>query len=241
MKTMALIPTYNEASSILPLVREIVEQARDIEVLVVDDNSPDGTWRLVEEEARAVPRVHLLRRRDRRGRGLAGAEGFRRALEERADRIVEMDGDGSHDPARSFPTSARGGSAGLVIGSRYVPGGREEGRSRFRRAMSALARRYLRTVLGVRVKDPTSGFRCYTRETLAAITAEPLRARDPFIIAETLYRCARSGIRIVEVPIVFRDRRAGQSKLRAGTLLRYLVSAIRLRASGFGPRDRGIA
>lgn len=107
--------------------------------------------------------------------------------------------------------------------------------------MSALARRYLRTVLGVRVKDPTSGFRCYTRETLAAITAEPLRARDPFIIAETLYRCARSGIRIVEVPIVFRDRRAGQSKLRAGTLLRYLVSAIRLRASGFGPRDRGIA
>ncbi len=238
---MALIPTYNEASSILPLIREIIEQARDIEVLVVDDNSPDGTWRLVEEEARAVPRVHLLRRRNTRGRGLAGAEGFRRVLEERAERIVEMDGDGSHDPAFIPDLLHAAGSAGLVIGSRYVRGGREEGRSRSRRAVSALARRYLRAVLGLRVKDPTSGFRCYTREALAAITAEPLRARDPFIIAETLYRCARRGIRIVEVPIVFRDRVAGQSKLGAGTLLRYLVSALRLRAAGFGPRDRGIA
>lgn len=232
MRTMALIPTYNEASAIIPLVREVLEQARDIEVLVVDDDSPDGTAARVEEESRAMPRVHLLLRRKDRGRGRAGAEGFRRALEMGAERIIEMDGDGSHDPAFIPALLRASGSAGLVIGSRYIPGSRDEDRGPARRVVSACACRYLRIVLGVRVKDPTSGFRCYTRDALRAITDEPLRARDPFILAETLYRCSRGGIRIAEVPIVFRDRTSGRSKLGMGTLAKYLFSALRLRVTG---------
>jgi dolichol-phosphate mannosyltransferase len=232
IRTMAVIPTYNEASTIIPLVREVLEQTRDIEALVVDDDSPDGTARLVGEEAKVMPRLHLLLRTKDRGRGLAGAEGFRRALDTGAERIIEMDGDGSHDPAFIPALLWASGSADLVIGSRYIQGGRDDDRSRIRRGVSALARRYLGIVLGVAVKDPTSGFRCYTREALEAITAEPLRARDPFIIAETLHRCSRRGMRIAEVPIVFHDRTSGQSKLAAGTLLKYLFSALRLRLTG---------
>jgi len=232
IRTMAVIPTYNEASTIIPLVREVVEQTRDIEALVVDDDSPDGTARLVEEEAKVMPRVHLLLRTKDRGRGIAGAEGFRRALDMGAERIIEMDGDGSHDPAFIPALLRASGPADLVIGSRYIHGGRDEDRSRSRRMVSALARRYLGIVLGAKVKDPTSGFRCYTREALTAIMAEPLRARDPFIIAETLYRCSRRRMRIVEVPIVFHDRTFGQSKLAAGTLVKYLFAALRLRLTG---------
>lgn len=232
MRTVAVIPTYDEASAIIPLVREVLEQARDIEALVVDDDSPDGTARLVEEESKTIPRVHLLLRTKDRGRGLAGAEGFRRALEMGAERIIEMDGDGSHDPAFIPALLCASGAADLVIGSRYIPGGRDEDRNRVRRLASAFARRYLGIVLGVKAKDPTSGFRCYTRDALQSIMAEPLRARDPFILAETLYRCARKGMRIAEVPIVFHDRRSGESKLGAGTLVKYLFAALRLRVTG---------
>lgn len=232
IRTVAMIPTYNEASTIIPLVREVLEQTRDIEVLVVDDDSPDGTAGLVEQEARVSPRVHHLLRAANRGRGSAGADGFRKALEMGAERIIEMDGDGSHDPA-FIPAILRAcGPAGLVIGSRYVPGGGDEGRSRVRKTVSGLARRYLRIVLGVKVADPTSGFRCYTREALAKITAEPLRSKGPFIISETLYRCARNGVRIAEVPILFHERMRGRSKLRPGTLAYYLFSALRLRVTG---------
>ncbi len=123
-RTVAVIPTYNEAAVIIPLVREVIEQARDIEALVVDDDSPDGTAGLVREEGMACPRVHLLLRTSRRGRGSAGADGFRRAIEMGAERIIEMDGDGSHDPA-FIPALLRAcGPAALVIGSRYAPGGR---------------------------------------------------------------------------------------------------------------------
>jgi dolichol-phosphate mannosyltransferase len=231
-RTVAVIPTYNEAAVIIPLVREVIEQARDIEALVVDDGSPDGTAGLVREEGMACPRVHLLLRTSRRGRGSAGADGFRRAIEMGAERIIEMDGDGSHDPA-FIPALLRAcGPAALVIGSRYAPGGGDEERARARRATSALARKYLRLVLGVRVEDPTSGFRCYTREALLAITAEPLRSNGPFILAETLHRCARRGLRIVEVPIIFHERIRGRSKLGAGTLAGYLFSALRIRLTG---------
>jgi dolichol-phosphate mannosyltransferase len=232
MRACAVIPTYNEAPSIVPLAREVIEQIRDIVALVVDDNSPDGTAALVERESAATPRVQLLLRTNQRGRGSAGAEGFRRALEWGAERIIEMDGDGSHDPAYIPALLQAAGSADLVIGSRFIPGGRDEERSRVRRAVSSCARRYLRAVLGVKVQDPTSGFRCYTRKALMAITEEPLRARDPFIVAETLYRCSRRGLRIVEVPISFRDRKAGRSKLLPATLVAYLIRAVRLRSTG---------
>jgi dolichol-phosphate mannosyltransferase len=234
MKAIVTIPTYNEAQNILPLISEVLKQREDLEVLVVDDDSPDGTWKLVEEASGKDPRVHLLLRKERRGRGLAGVDGFRKALAMGADRIVEMDADFSHDPVYLSALLDASDSADLVIGSRYVPGGRDEERSPARRAVSALARRYLRWILGVRVCDPTSGYRCFRREALSSLMDEEIRADDPFIIAELLFRCGRRGLRITEVPIVFRERRAGSSKLSALTLAKYCAKAVRLRVAEFG-------
>lgn len=235
MKVIAVIPTYNEAGNIVPLVRDVLAQTDDIEVLVVDDDSPDGTWRLVEEEGKRSARVHLLRRHEDRGRGLAGLEGFRRALAMGAERVVELDGDFSHDPRHIPALLEASEKADVVIGSRYTRGGRDEERGIWRRVLSALARRYLRWVLGVRVSDPASGYRCFRREALEAVTAEPLGAKGPFIVAEIIFRCSRLGMRIIEVPIVFRERGGGRSKLRPGTLVGYLFRALRLRFQ----RDRG--
>jgi dolichol-phosphate mannosyltransferase len=229
MRTIVVIPTYDEAENILPLMREVAQQGEGIEVLVVDDHSPDGTWTIVEEESKKNPRVHLLLRTENRGRGLAGIDGFRRALALGADRVMEMDADFSHDP-RDIPALLKASeSADVVVGSRFAAGGVDAERGALRKAVTFLGRRYLRLVLGLAVQDPTSGYRCFRREALAAVMAEPLRARDPFIVTELLYRCCRRGFRIVEVPIVFHERRAGRSKLGPGTLVRYFFKALGLR------------
>lgn len=241
MKTIVMLPTYDEARNIVPLIDEALRQRGGIEALVVDDDSPDGTWKLVEEMGKKDPRVHLLRRMENRGRGLAGIDGFKLALSMGADRIVEMDADFSHDPAHLPAIIDASESADLVIGSRYVPGGRDEERGIMRRAVSSLARRYLRWVLGISVCDPTSGYRCFRREALSSLMREEIRASDPFIIAELLFRSGRLGLRIVEVPIVFRARRAGSSKLHPLTLLKYCVKALRLRLSGLKGRGNHAA
>lgn len=229
MKTVVVIPTYNEADNIAPLLGELLKLPLGCEILVVDDDSPDGTWRIAEREARRAPRIHLMRRTAARGRGLAGIEGFRAALALGADRVAEMDADFSHDP-RYLPGLIEATErADLAIGSRYVPGGRDEDRGIMRRCVSALARRYLRCVLGLAVKDPASGYRCFRREALEALLAKKPRARDPFIIAETLFYCTRMNMKIVEVPIVFQNRAAGRSKLGFRTLIKYLFMALVLR------------
>lgn len=233
MRTIVIIPTYNEAQNIVPLLGEVLEQRGNMEALVVDDDSPDGTWKLVEEAQGENPRVHLLLRREKRGRGLAGLDGFKKALAMGADRIVEMDADFSHDPVYLPALLEASESADLVIGSRFIPGGRDEERGLARRAVSWLARRYLRWVLGISVSDPTSGYRCFRREALSSLMAQEITASDPFIITEILFRSRLMGLRIAEVPIVFRERRAGSSKLSALTLLRYCVKAMRLRLSEF--------
>lgn len=235
MKTVVMIPTYNEAENIGPLIDELLQlPIGEVEILVVDDDSPDGTGRIVAARGEEDRRVKLLSRKDQRGRGLAGREGFLRALAAGAGRIVEMDGDGSHDPAdlpRLLEPVGRG-EAEVVIGSRFVPGGGVAGREWFRDLVSSLARRYLRLVLGVAVHDPTSGYRVFSRRALEAIEPETLRAVDPFIVAEVLYRVRKKGLRIVEVPIVFQPRRGGVSKLRPRTLAAYLCRACALRRRG---------
>jgi dolichol-phosphate mannosyltransferase len=232
METIVVLPTYNEAGNIVPLLDEVLRQREGIEALVVDDDSPDGTWRLVEDVGKGDPRVHLLRRMENRGRGFAGIDGFKKALSMGADRIVEMDADFSHDPAHLPALIDASESADLVIGSRYVPGGRDEERGIMRRVVSWLARRYLRRVMGISVCDPTSGYRCFRREALSSLMRGEIRAGDPFIITELLFWSGRLGLRIVEVPIVFRARRAGSSKLHPFTLLKYCAKALKLRLSG---------
>lgn len=223
-----MIPTYNEAGNIREVASEIRALPLDIEVLVVDDNSPDGTPALVQEMGKQDPKVHLLLRTERRGRGWAGIDGFRTALEMGADCVVEMDGDHSHDPRFIPAFAAAMKDADIVIGSRYVPGGKDEKRSLLRRSISAFARNYLSFVLGVRICDPTSGFRMFSRAALEKIVPH-LKARDPFIVTEVLYYARRLGLRVVEVPIEFQPRGTGESKLQATTLLKYLVRVWKLK------------
>ena len=229
-KTVVIIPTYNEVENIVPVLSTILSHPFNLEAVVVDDNSPDGTAAAVRRLSLRDPRVHLLLRTGRRGRGLAGREGFLWALDRGADYIVEMDGDGSHNPAdipRFLAASEEG--AAVVIGSRFLPGGGALGRGGVREAISRVARGYLRLVLGIRITDPTSGYRLFSRAALEAIAPETLKAVDPFTVTEVLYRCHRRKLPIVEIPIVFRDREKGKSKLQASILLAYFFRVLVLR------------
>ena len=222
MDIIAVIPTYNEAGNIKQVISEILALPLSIEALVVDDFSPDGTYKIVEEMAKSDKRVHLLLRKENRGRGWAGIDGFKKAVEMGAKYIVEMDGDGSHAP-KFIPTLfANVAGAGIVVGSRYVAGGKDDSRTFLRRAISGFARRYLSFVLGVNLQDPTSGFRLFEKSALEKILPK-LSARDPFIVTEVIYRAKKAGIKMVEAPIEFMPRIAGESKLKPATLLKYLV------------------
>jgi len=234
MKTVVMIPTYNEAGNIEPLISRLLGSGlAPLEILVVDDLSPDGTGDIVARLADKDARIHLLSRPGPRGRGYAGRDGFIRALEMGADCIVEMDGDGSHSP--EFLTLLLDpiiqSQADVVIGSRYVSGGGVEGREWFRDFISGWARAYIRIILGLSVSDPTSGYRAFGREALKRIKPETLSARDPFTVTEVLYRCHRAGLRIREAPIIFRQREKGVSKLNSAVLAAYLFRVWKLKFS----------
>lgn len=235
MKTFVMIPTYNEKENIIPLIDAINSLGMEnLEILVADDNSPDGTWKLVEEKKKSTKNLHLLRRFNDKGKGYAEVEAFREALRMGADYIVEMDADFSHDPKYIPDMLEAAKNADIILGSRFVEGGKLERESIIRNIVTALAQRYLCLVLGYRgIKDPTSGYRCYRKKTLEIIKYRTLRAPDPFIVTEILYRCYRSKLKIAEVPITFKDRVAGETKLGSGDLIKYLFRVIRLRFSGF--------
>jgi dolichol-phosphate mannosyltransferase len=231
-KIIAMIPTYNEGGHIRDLIDEILAQDPRMEVLVVDDDSPDGTWQVVGDVAGQDPRVHLLRRTRGRGRGASGIDGFQRALDLGADAVIEMDGDFSHDP-RDIPRFIQAiGAADLVVGSRAVAGGEDFRSARCRNWMTRLAAGYIRWVLGLGVKDPTSGYRCFRKETLDGIGLHAMRSRGPSIVEEVLHACHRRGFRIREIPIRFNERRSGESKLTARTLVDTAWFVARLRWSG---------
>jgi len=240
MKTIAVVPTYDERENVGVLVEAFAALGGpSIEVLFVDDGSPDGTARRVETLARSHPFADVLRRTGPRGRGHAVREGYLRALERGADRILEMDADLSHHPRDVPALVAACDDADMAIGSRAVPGGRDVGRARWRRALTTVANLYVRTVLGVPVRDPDAGFRCFRRECLERIDPISLRAGGPASVQETLFRAHRAGARIREVPIELVDRRAGGSKLAWRQLLEVAstVLALRLReALGRGTR-----
>lgn len=232
MNTYVMLPTYNEAENIVELILELRKTLPDSSILIVDDSSPDGTAekvRLIEKNDQRVKL--LLRPREIKGRGWAGRDGFVKCLHEGAEAVVEMDADLSHQPR--FLSDLLGPlqreEADVVIGSRYIPGGKDMDRSFHRQWTSLFARLYLNFVLGLRVKDPTSGYRAFSRRALERIRPETLIARDPFCVTEILYRCRQAGLRIQEVPIEFVDRKAGESKLGLLTLVRYLGKAAMLR------------
>lgn len=230
-KVVVTIPTYNEREDIGPLIREILalHVEPELSVLVVDDNSPDGTAAAVAEISRLEPRVHLLLRREKRGRGLAGIAGFKEALRMGADFVVEMDGDGSHQPASIPSLLAAAEDKDVVLGSRFVEGGKDADRPLSRRLVTVLVSSFIRRLFSVPVRDVSSGFRAFRREALEAIALDSVESTGPSVVLEILYRAHRLGLGIGEVPIVFIDRKKGKTKLTGLTLWRTLLMALRIR------------
>jgi len=240
-RVVVMIPTYNEKDNI----REVVEQVLalrlhyEIQVLVVDDNSPDKTAEVVQRLAKKDERVRLLLRKKRRGRGAAGIDGFRRALSLGADYIVEMDGDLSHQPCFIPQLLDACQIYDLVLGSRFVHGGKDANRSLLRRFITLFVRNYLRSTLHLAVHDPSSGYRCFRRDVLEAVDLDDLISVGPSVVLEIMYKTHLLGFSIGEIPITFIDREKGKTKLSFLTLLETLIMVIKFKrqyAGGVKPR-----
>ena len=235
---LVIVPTYNEVANLDGLVSKLLAHP-GLSVLVVDDNSPDGTGALADALAeRFGRRVSVLHRPGKLGLASAYIEGFQRALRAEYRLIAHMDADFSHDPADVPRLVAALETADVAIGSRYVKGGRAENWPLRRRVMSRGGSVYARTVLGLPVHDPTGGFKCFRREALARIPLEQIHARGFGFMVEMNWRCYRQGLRLVEVPICFVDRKLGQSKMSSRIFFEALVLVWRLRLLGDGgPKD----
>jgi dolichol-phosphate mannosyltransferase len=219
MRPLVIVPTYNERDN-LPVAVDVLLRVPGLRVLVVDDASPDGTGEIADALARsAAGRVSVLHRTGARGLGRSYIDGIRRALDTDATAICQMDADLSHDPADVPRLLAQIGSADLVIGSRYVPGGRIENWPRRRIVLSGFANRYVRAITGLRIHDCTSGFRCWRREALERLPLDRIASDGYAFLVEVVWEAAAAGCRIAEVPITFVERRHGASKLSSGVLL----------------------
>ena len=217
--TWVVLPTYNEAENLPLIVEAVLSLPREFDVIVVDDNSDDGTAEIADRLASANARVHVLHRPSKLGLGTAYLAGMRAALAAGAQAAITMDADLSHDPALLPEMARRAERFDIVVGSRLAKGGGLEGLSRFRRLFSILANAYLRAMLGVRCSDFTSGYRAYGKRAMQALSASGIAGRGHAALPELLFRARRLGLSIAEVPIRFRRRHAGRSKvgLRAVT------------------------
>jgi dolichol-phosphate mannosyltransferase len=212
------LPTYEERENLEPMVRALGETLReaglaDARVLIIDDASPDGTGEIADRLAAELSRLDVLHRRRKEGLGPAYVAGFRRALADGAELVVEMDCDFSHDPADVPRLVGAAADADLVLGSRYVPGGRVDNWGPRRRVVSRAGSWYARLVLGLPFRDLTGGFKCFRREVLERIDLDSLNSLGYAFQIETTYRAVRAGFRVVEIPIAFTDRETGGSKM----------------------------
>ena len=223
------LATYNEADNLGPLVAAIREQAPHAAVLIIDDASPDGTGRVADDLARTLPEVHVIHRPGKQGLGTAYVLAMKHAIEGRYEYYMNLDADFSHPP-RFIPALLAGMEEhDVMIGSRYVPGGRVEGGLEGRRAiMSAGINLYARLLLGLRTKDNSGSFRCYRVSKIAEIDFARIRSRGYSFLEEILYWCDRAGCRMAETPIVFEERRAGLSKLSGIEVVRALATILEL-------------
>ncbi len=213
MEKLVIVPTYNERDNIEPLLRRILAQPLDLHVLVVDDGSPDGTAAVVREWMTTEARLHLIERAGKMGLGSAYREGFRYALDHGAQYIFEMDADFSHDPDSLGAFLEHIEHADVVLGSRYLNGVTVVNWPIQRLILSYLANRYTRLITGLPVNDATGGFKCFRRRALEAVRLDKVKSDGYSFQIEMTFKIWRKGFRIVEIPILFVDRRAGVSKM----------------------------
>ena len=238
-RTLIIVPTYNERENVPGLVGRILSLVPEADVLLLDDNSPDKTADLAEELFGQDPRFRVLRRTGARGYGRSIIDGYRSALEGGYARLVQLDADFSHDPARVPALVEASRRADVVIGSRYCEGGGVENWPLRRRALSRFANAYVCRITGLRVRDTTSGFRCYTRRALARLLEGRIAGEGYAFLVEAVYRAHREGLSIAEVPITFTDRREGKSKMSRGVIFESVLMPWRLRLGRRSDDDEG--
>ncbi|MBI4708525.1 MAG: polyprenol monophosphomannose synthase [Candidatus Omnitrophica bacterium] len=231
MKVLVVIPTYNEKENIQKLVEKILNLDLNLSVLIIDDNSPDGTGEIVDKLAREYSSVKVIHRSGNPSEGLSRRDGYRYAIINNYDYIIEMDADFSHDPEEipKFLEQIRGWD--VVIGSRFIEGSRQVGRSIFRSSGSYLANLYIRNMLGIKgIYDCASGYRCYRRNVLEKVDLSEGSFTGPASLIKTLFRCYQSGSRIKEMPITYLERQLGKSKKSGpGFLMEALWTVFKLR------------
>jgi dolichol-phosphate mannosyltransferase len=232
-KALLCLPTYDERENLAPMIEAILAVVPQVEVLVIDDNSADGTGALADEIAARQPRVHVLHRAAKVGLGRAYLAGFAWALARDYGLVLEMDCDFSHDPGYLPGMLAAAEEADLVLGSRYVKGGGTVDWGLLRKLISRGGSLYARTILGLSVRDLTGGFKCFRREVLEAIDLASVECTGYAFQIELTYRAARRGFRIRELPIVFADRRVGHSKMSRRIVLEAIRKVWSIRRSGW--------
>ena len=231
MKALIIIPTYNERENLSPLLKEIFSHAPETDILIVDDNSPDGTGELADEIHQQNAQVNVLHRPGKQGLGTAYIAGFKYAIENGYEAAFEMDADFSHDP-RYLPDFLKAiEDADLVIGSRYIPGGDTPNWSLLRRFISGGGNIFARFMLGLPVHDSTAGYRCYRREVLENIDLDSIQSQGYAFQIELAYRVMKHGFKIVETPIVFMDRRVGKSKMSRKIVIEGFTYVLKARFS----------
>ena len=229
MKTLIIVPTYNEAINIEKLIAKIFSVASDCDVLVIDDNSPDKTYEIVEGLLKADSRVKLIKREKKLGLGSAYVRGFNFALAKEYDFVFEMDADFSHNP-KMIPLMLKACKKhDLVVGSRYIQGTSIVNWPLRRLILSYLASLYVRILTGLRVKDPTSGFKCYRADTLRAIDPNSIKSEGYSFQIETCFKVFKKGLSIKEIPIVFVDRVNGISKMSFSIIVEAIFMVWRLK------------
>jgi dolichol-phosphate mannosyltransferase len=230
MRPLVIIPTYDERENLPSLIDQLLA-IPDLRILIVDDDSPDGTGQLADEYAAANrARVQVLHRTGKRGLGLSYIDGMYVALRTNATHICQMDADLSHNPADIPRLLDAAQYADFVIGSRYVPGGRIENWPLHRRLLSAFANRYIRAITRLTIRDCTSGFRCWRREALEQLPLASIRSDGYAFIVELAWEASRAGLRCAEVPITFVERRQGASKLSGMVIIESVIVPWRLAA-----------
>jgi dolichol-phosphate mannosyltransferase len=240
MKSIIIIPTYNESENIERLIRQILALPGDYRIVVVDDNSPDGTGKILDKLASQLPRIRVLHRPKKLGLGAAYIAGFKLALKEKADLIFQMDADLSHEPQYLTKMLEAIRTCDLVIGSRYISGGRVKNWGLLRRFLSRSANLYAKKITGMLLYDSTSGFKCFRREVIESFNLDCISSEGYAFQIEMDYLTWKNNFRIQEIPIVFSERLRGKSKLNRKIIFEAFCLAWKLRMKGIFSRNQGL-